>query len=89
MDPKTLQSILGHSNISTTLGYYTMVDDKQRRKALELYGDAIRQPEIVTDSTGEDNEPKDCTESQNSKIEIGQIARSEDLGFNVTMKRTC
>ena len=37
VDPKTLQAILGHSNISTTLGYYTMVSEDQTRKTLEMY----------------------------------------------------
>jgi len=37
-DPKTMQTLLGHSNISTTLGYYTMVSDEDRRKAIEKYG---------------------------------------------------
>jgi len=32
VDPKTLQCILGHSNISTTFGYYTVVSDEQRRR---------------------------------------------------------
>lgn len=37
-DPKTMQTLLGHSNISTTLGYYTMVSDEDRRNAIEKYG---------------------------------------------------
>jgi integrase len=84
VDPKTLQSILGHSNISTTLGYYTMVDDKQRRKALELYGDAIRNGDRK-----DDDDPEDRVESANSKIEFKQIVGSEDLGFIVAKKRPC
>ena len=84
VDPKTLQSILGHSNISTTLGYYTMVDDKQRRKALELYGDAIRNGDRK-----DDDDPEDRVESANCKIEIKQITGSEDVGFIVVKKRPC
>jgi integrase len=84
VDPKTLQSILGHSNISTTLGYYTMVNDKQRRKALELYGDAIRNGDRK-----DDDNPEDRVDSANSKMKIKQITGSEDVGFIVVKKRPC
>ncbi len=41
-DPKTLQSLLGHSNISTTLGYYTAVSDEQRRRTIAQYADITK-----------------------------------------------
>ena len=42
MDPKALQCILGHSNISITLDYYIMVNADQSRKALEMYGNITK-----------------------------------------------
>lgn len=42
-DPKTMQTMLGHSNISTTLGYYTVASPEVLRGAVDMYGKAIRE----------------------------------------------
>jgi len=40
--------ILGHSNISVTLGIYTHVDEDSRRDALDRLDQALRAPLRVT-----------------------------------------
>jgi len=78
VDPKTLQCILGHSNISTTLGYYTVVDDAQRRETLEMYGDIIKRSEK---RTSEDDRTGPASENMRF------IPRSDDMSFVVGGKR--
>ena len=42
--------ILGHSNISVTLGIYTHVDEDSRRDALDRLGQALRPPRPAASS---------------------------------------
>ncbi|WP_299355372.1 site-specific integrase [uncultured Shimia sp.] len=41
VDPKTLQSLLGHANISTTLQLYCSADEEHRANAVDLIGNAL------------------------------------------------
>ena len=43
--------ILGHSNISVTLGIYTHVDEDSRRDALDRLGQALRPPRPAASSS--------------------------------------
>jgi len=42
--------ILGHSNISVTLGIYTHVDEDSRRDALDRLDQVLRMPRAAPDS---------------------------------------
>ena len=41
MRPKTLQKILGHSNISITMNLYVHVTDDEKRKEIDLVAAAL------------------------------------------------
>ena len=41
MRPKTLQKILGHSNISITMNLYVHVTDDEKRKEINLVAAAL------------------------------------------------
>lgn len=43
IDPKTLQRILGHSNITTTLTYYVESDEAQKICAVEVMSKLVMQ----------------------------------------------
>jgi hypothetical protein len=38
VDPKTIQTIMRHSNIKTTLNIYVKAVDETRRDAMDLFG---------------------------------------------------
>jgi len=76
VDPKTLQCILGHSNISTTLGYYTMVDGDQSRRTMEMYGDIIRKP---VENINRKTEKRTAKRKQDDIRNLGYIQGSENL----------
>jgi len=59
-----------------------MVDDKQIRKSLELYGNAIRQPE------GKKKDKHDKDPICNIK-ETRYLTESENLDFIVARKNAC
>lgn len=87
VDPKTLQCILGHSNVSTTLGYYTMVDADQSRRTLEMYGNIINgssdeeeaKPDQKTGSAK--RSPRKKKDDSDSVEYLKIVPGSEDLSF--------
>jgi len=41
VDPKTTQAILRHSDVSTTIAYYVISDDRDTEQAMKTYERAI------------------------------------------------
>ena len=42
MKPKTLQKILGHSNIGITMNLYVHITEEEKLKEIELVSEALR-----------------------------------------------
>ena len=41
-EPKTLQTILGHSNIGITMNLYVHTTEEQKHKEIDLVADALK-----------------------------------------------
>mgnify|MGYP001012673064 CR=1 FL=1 len=80
IDPKTLQAILGHSNISTTLGYYTMVYDDQKKRTLEMYGRITGGFKEAKKNTGEGVKKKNSQNQDNCEY-IDTTGDSQDYSI--------
>lgn len=66
--------ILGHSNISVTLGIYTHVDEDSRRDALDRLGQALRPPRPAASS------PVDTVVAVTSAVTPADRRAREDQG---------
>ena len=42
MKPKTLQTILGHSDIGITMNLYVHITEEQKHKEIDLVADALK-----------------------------------------------
>jgi hypothetical protein len=67
--------ILGHSNISVTLGIYTHVDEGSRRNALDRLDRALRLPLRVTTSS-----PADTAVAVTSAVTQADLRAREGQG---------
>jgi len=74
VSPRDAMVILGHSNISVTLGIYTHVDEDSRRDALDRLGQALRPPGPAASS------PVDTAVAVNSAVTPADLRAREDQG---------
>ena len=75
VSPRDAMAILGHSNISVTLGIYTHVDEDSRRDALDRLGQALRLPLRDTVSN-----PADAAVAVTSAVTPADSRAREDQG---------